>query len=240
MSEKKSTISRPFCVMPWTHLHVTNNGRIQACCVANIPFGNANDQTLKDVWNGTPIQKLRSVFKSNQSDNRCAVCLNQEKAGVKSIRQETWEKYEDMDAFPIYTDAQPTYFDIRFSNVCNFKCRTCWHGASSKWHAEAVQLKRTKSKRALIENIKDFNLFIKTYGEALKQAKEIYFAGGEPLMMDMHYQLLEWLIKEDGTNCLLRYNTNFSVLTYKHYNLEALWSKFKSVEIMASVDAMEH
>ena len=223
--------------MPWVHLHVGEFGKVKACCVANIPLGNVNEETLADLWNAEPIRKLRKAFLGGKTDNRCAVCQQQELAGAKSMRQDTWEKYEDLIDFPVETNAMPTYFDIRFSNLCNFKCRTCWHGASSKWHAEAVLLKRTKSNQALIENIDDFDLFLQQYGAALKQAKEIYFAGGEPLITEQHYQLLNWLIDENATNCLLRYNTNFSVVQFKQYNLVDMWSKFNKVEVLASIDA---
>lgn len=237
MDKKSASFTRPFCAMPWVHLHVADKGKVKACCVANIPLGNVNSESLNQVWNGAPIQKLRQLFINGNADKRCAVCIHQEEAGVKSIRQETWDKYEELTSFPVQTIDLPTYFDIRFSNLCNFKCRTCWHGASSKWHAESVMLNRTKSSQALIENIDDFDVFIKNYGPALKQAREIYFAGGEPLITEQHYQLLNWLIAEKATQCLLRYNTNFSVLKYKQHNLVEIWSKFKKVEVLASVDA---
>jgi sulfatase maturation enzyme AslB (radical SAM superfamily) len=237
MNKKSIKISRPYCAMPWVHLHVGEFGKVKACCVANIPLGNVNTEALTDLWNAEPIIKLRKAFLNGEADNRCAVCHEQERAGAKSIRLETWEKYADLSEFPITTIELPTYFDIRFSNLCNFKCRTCWHGASSKWHAEAVFLKRTKSNQALIENMDDFDLFVQQYGAALKQAKEIYFAGGEPLITEQHYQLLNWLIDENATNCLLRYNTNFSVVQFKQYNLVDMWSKFNKVEVLASIDA---
>ncbi len=223
--------------MPWVHFHVAEKGMVKACCVGNIPLGNINESSFNDIWNGKPIQKLRDHFNTQQPDKRCGVCIKQELAGAKSIRQETWEKYENLTSFPQQADTLPNYFDIRFSNVCNYRCRTCWHGASSKWFKEAQYLKRTKETKAIIENITDFNAFILEFGPALKQAKEIYFAGGEPLVTEMHYLLLEWLIEHNITDCKLRYNTNFSVLTFKQFDAITLWRNFKSVEIMASIDA---
>ena len=31
------------------------------------------------------------------------------------------------------------YFDIRFSNICNFKCRTCGSAFSSQWEARRLK-----------------------------------------------------------------------------------------------------
>ena len=229
--------AKPYCIMPWVHTHVAERGQVKACCVAQIPFGNINTDNYDTLWNGKAIKSLRQSFLSGQPDNRCKVCINQELAGAKSIRQETWEKFSDIKEFPVQADAPPTYFDIRFSNICNYRCRTCWHGASSKWHAEAKLLKRTKSRQAIILNIEKFDDFIVSFGHAFKHAREFYFAGGEPLITENHYRLLEWLIKENATSCKLRYNTNFSTLHFKSYNLMALWRQFESVEILASIDA---
>ncbi|MFK8103037.1 MAG: twitch domain-containing radical SAM protein [Saprospiraceae bacterium] len=227
---------RPYCLMPWIHLHVAQQGRVQACCVANIPYGNINEQSLTAIWEGEAIEDLRAKFARGEKDSRCAVCFKMEAAGGKSIRQETFEKFESVElvqaAVPL-----PIYFDIRFSNVCNFRCRTCWHGASSKWFNDAMTLGRAIGTQAILKNVLDFNDFIEKTGAALLQAEEIYFAGGEPLVMEEHYLLLEWLLANGANGIRLRYNTNFSRLQFKTYKVLDLWAQFPEVEVMASIDA---
>lgn len=56
--------------------------------------------------------------------------------------------------------------------------------------------------------------------------------------MDEHYQSLEHLIEIGNTDVVLSYNTNFSVLRYKRYNIVELWNKFKVVDVWASLDMM--
>ncbi len=226
---------KPHCLMPFIHYHISNNGLAKACCVANITYGNANKQTLAEIWDGENIKELRTKFSKNEMDGRCFVCHKIEASGGKSIRQETFEKF---DYRKIEEDPKlPIYFDIRFSNVCNFRCRTCWHGASSKWFNDAKSLNTNIGKKAIIKNINDLEYFLASSGEALLGAEEFYFAGGEPLVTEEHYQLLEWLVQNKATNSRLRYNTNFSKLGFKDYNLMELWSNFKEVEILASIDA---
>ena len=222
--------------MPWIHLHIGDQGKAKACCVANIPFGDINTDSLAEIWNGDAINELREKFAKGIPDKRCAQCIHVEEAGGKSMRLETQEKFQDTDW---ETQTTPFYFDIRFSNVCNFRCRTCWHGASSKWFPDAKILGRNVGDKAIIKNIKDFDQFISKSGSALKQAKEIYIAGGEPLVTEEHYLLLEWLIANGNTDLLLRYNTNFSKLTFKHWNVLELWSQFSNIELMVSLDASE-
>jgi len=229
----------PFCLMPWIHFHVGNSGYVKACCVANINYGNINTQSLDQIWNGESIQKLRALFLRGEADKRCSVCTQIEKAGAKSIRQETFEKFTYSSEFEIINKEKPKYFDIRFSNVCNFACRTCWHGFSSSWFGEAKILKNNSGTKAVIENVNDFDIFISKMGDSIINAQEIYMAGGEPLVMDDHYKLLQWLIDRGATNMLLRYNTNLSVLNYKSTKVLDLWSHFPNIEILASIDAHE-
>jgi len=223
--------------MPFIHYHVSNNGLAKACCVANITYGNANTQPLTEIWNGKHIKALRTKFLKNETDGRCFVCHKIEASGGKSIRLETFEKF-DYQTIP-ENPKLPIYFDIRFSNVCNFRCRTCWHGASSKWFNDAKALNTNIGQKAIIKNIKDLNRFIHASREALLGAKEFYFAGGEPLVTEEHYKLLEWLIQNKATKSRLRYNTNFSKLAFKHYDLIDLWSHFEEVELLASIDATD-
>lgn len=229
---------QPFCLMPFLHFHTSNNGDVRACCVANIRYGNINDESFEQIWQGDEVAALRQKFLKQEPDPRCKVCLQLEATGAKSIRQETFERFPNTIVNPNFV-SKPTYFDIRFSNACNFSCRTCWHGASSGWYPDAKALNRTISNKAVIHNIPDFNKFINQLGPSLLQAKEIYFAGGEPLVTTQHYQLLNWLITNKATGIRLRYNTNFSILSHQQQSVIALWAKFTDVEIMASLDATE-
>lgn len=228
--------SKPYCLMPWIHFHVGDDGWAKACCVANMPFGNINTSSFDDIWNGPSIQKLRKKFSEGVPDKRCAQCIKLEESGGKSIRQETHEKFDHLDIS--FDQPTPIYFDIRFSNVCNLKCRTCWHGASSSWFEDAKKLGTQKGQKAIIQNIEDYHGFISELGPYLINAKEIYFAGGEPMVTEEHYLLLNWLIENDQTKVRLRYNTNFTFLRYKQYDIIKLWSHFNSIEIMASLDAI--
>lgn len=225
----------PYCLQPWIHYHIGNAGKVKACCVANIPLGDSNQQTFQKIWDGEEIELLRNKFERGESDPRCRVCQRLEDAGGKSIRQEVHEKFDHI--FLERKHSLPFTFDIRFSNTCNFRCRTCWHGASSAWFAEAKQLKRNLGNKAVLQNVHDFDRFIEQTGDALLKAKEIYFAGGEPLVTKEHYLLLEWLVKNNATDIHLRYNTNFSKLSFDAYQVIDYWKHFSKIEILSSIDA---
>jgi organic radical activating enzyme len=73
--------------------------------------------------------------------------------------------------------------------------------------------------------------------EHIPYLEQVYFAGGEPLIMKEHYYLLEKLIEYGKTDVRIQYNTNFSELRYKDKHVFDYWKYFKNVSVGASLDA---
>lgn len=69
--------------------------------------------------------------------------------------------------------------------------------------------------------------------------EKVHFAGGEPLIMDSHYDILDKLIEHKKFNTTLSYNTNFSILTYKEKNVLDYWEKFPNLLVYVSMDGFE-
>jgi MoaA/NifB/PqqE/SkfB family radical SAM enzyme len=66
--------------------------------------------------------------------------------------------------------------------------------------------------------------------------KELYFAGGEPLLIPEHYKILEFMVDSGAaSNCVLRYNSNGLELPDKLFEL---WNHFKEVKFNFSIDAV--
>lgn len=221
-----------FCILPWVHLHVSQNGRVSPCCNNNRYLGNVQEQSINDIWNEENFKKLRTEFKNNIPDKRCSHCYNIEASGKKSMRQISNEKYAKEVSRIDKNNPQPIYLDIRFSNICNFKCKTCWHGNSSAWYEEGSK-KNASNERIIKAFTANFNELL----SYINDVEEIYFAGGEPLIMEEHYQVLEELEKRKLFDIELRYNTNFSNLNFKDKNILHVWKKFKKIHVSASIDA---
>ncbi len=243
----KSTSS--FCMMPWVHLHVTQLGTVTPCCQApwqeEFSFGNINNASIKTIWNSKKMNRFRSGMLKGKTNSRCSICYEKEASGALSLRQLVNKDYNhrlnwvhETSSSGRVANAKPVYFDIRFSNICNLKCRICGPWASSQWHQDSVALgtKSTDSKSLTkaFDNKISFFEKIEIYLDAVE---EIYFAGGEPLMMEEHYQLLEILIDRKRFDVKLKYNTNFSTLSFKHWNLLPLWKHFSHINVAASLDA---
>jgi sulfatase maturation enzyme AslB (radical SAM superfamily) len=73
--------------------------------------------------------------------------------------------------------------------------------------------------------------------EHIPYLEQVYFAGGEPLIMKEHYTLLEKLIDAGKTDVRIQYNTNFSELRFKDKHVFEYWKHFKNVSVGASLDA---
>ena len=240
-----NVLSNNFCILPWIHLHAFANGDVYPCCMAdyNFKLGNSRNQTFTEIWNSQRMKELRVSMINDQQHSACDKCYNIENSGGTSMRQnmntQFSHKFTNVDTtHPDGTvdKVDMTYMDIRFSNICNFKCRSCGPTFSSQWKDEWEQLytggtwpRVTRVKNTLAEVWEDIETWIDT-------VEQIYFAGGEPLIMDEHYKILEYLIANNKTDIGISYNTNMSTLVYKKHNVIDLWKHFKNIRIDASLD----
>lgn len=238
-----------FCMMPFVHLHVTQLGTVTPCCQTpwqeEHAFGNANTQSLEEIWQGEKMNTFRAQMLRGERDSRCERCYAKEVTGWKTLRNITNKNYahhlervKQTDKKGSMQNAAPVYYDLRFSNVCNYRCRICGPWSSSKWHKDAKALGMTEAESSLTHATADSEGIFRQFEDNIDQVEELYFAGGEPLIMDEHYRLLELLIKHGKRSVRLMYNTNFSTFTHKHWNALELWKQFDHINLAASLDAM--
>jgi hypothetical protein len=193
---------------------------------------------LEDIFNNDKYKKLRlEMINGPELPQACRSCKVQEEAGTESYRVRKNTQYADViDKLEPQLDGtaefKQLYIDYRFSNKCNFKCITCGPQLSTSHALEMIKLGDPNMKQALIE-VKDFAGQFKSFS---KDIREIYFAGGEPLIIDHHYDILNMFI-ESQQPVYIHYNTNLSQLNYKGIDVLDLWSKINGqVMIGASVD----
>jgi MoaA/NifB/PqqE/SkfB family radical SAM enzyme len=241
--------SKHFCMIPWIHTHVLPNSKVIPCCVSDYldVFGDTKKNTLTEIWNGTRYRTMRRLMIADRPVFSCNKCYELEASGINTMRTRTNDKFSHYSEELKKTknngylqNPKMRYFDIRFSNICNFKCRGCSPALSTKWYEDYQKLWNFTSKEPkLINATKDSPTLWQEIQDYLPQVEVAYFAGGEPLLMDEHYQTLEKLIEIGNTNITLQYNTNLSVLKFKKYDLIHLWKHFKEVELTVSLDDIE-
>ena len=238
--------SKTFCIYPWIHLHAYPTGEAYPCCHAEMgvgQVGNCRTNTLAEIWQNDAMTKLRADMLSETPNPTCGRCYEQEESGFFSGRRSANKHHghhvKKLDANPF----EMTYWDIRFSNLCNLKCRSCGHIFSSQWYQDQVKLAGLEWR--------DRNTVLNYAGRTetdmwsqlephLDYVEQIYFAGGEPLLMEEHYRILEELVRRGRTDVRLIYNTNFTHTDLKGRSVFEYWRLFNSVAVGASLDGMGH
>jgi radical SAM protein with 4Fe4S-binding SPASM domain len=241
--------SKRFCMLPWIHLHAAPDGAAYPCChsMNTTAVGSVKTHTMKEVWNGSGQRKLRQNMLAEQPSPECRRCYEQEESGFFSGRKSANKhfghyvhKIDQTTDDGTVPDFQMNYWDIRFSNLCNLKCRSCGHVFSSQWYQDQAKLAGGDWK----ERNTVLNYAGRTETDMWEQliphldyVEQIYFAGGEPLLMEEHYRILDELVRRKRFDVRLIYNTNFTHTDLKGQSVFEYWQKFDSVAVGASLDA---
>jgi radical SAM protein with 4Fe4S-binding SPASM domain len=236
--------SKTFCIYPWIHLHAYPTGEAYPCCHAEMgvgQVGNCRTNTLEEIWHNDAMTKLRSDMLSETKNTTCGRCYEQEESGFfsgrKSANKHHGHHVKKLDTNPF----EMTYWDIRFSNLCNLKCRSCGHIFSSQWYQDQAKLAgpEWKERNTVLNYAGRTETDMWTQLEPhLDYVEQIYFAGGEPLLMEEHYNILEELVKRERFDVRLIYNTNFTHTDLKGRSVFEYWKQFDSVAVGASLDGM--
>ena len=234
------------CILPWMHLYGDVQGQYKLCCHIASPAYNMGSyqEPISSIFNNEKYKKIRTQMLSGNIPEMCKkTCYDIEDLGGESNRQQVNKRFGKFAKLQDYTNKDgsvnnnPIYLDIRFGNKCNFKCRICGPFASSAWFKDAQKISEFKnSPKQLEDYYTDSQDFWEYLQKIKKSVKCFYFAGGEPLLMDGHYKLLQWFIDNNKTDVELTYNTNLSTLKYKNYDVFELWKHFKNVSLWPSVD----
>jgi MoaA/NifB/PqqE/SkfB family radical SAM enzyme len=241
-----------FCIAPWVHLHVTCLGYMCSCCMDikgpfSIGFGNLNKKSFTSLWQGEAIRNFRLTLLDDEAVSRCALCYNQEKNGSTSFRQELNALYKKHIAWIINTDetgfapdARPVDWDIRFSNLCNLKCRTCACSSSSSWAREDKKILKNNAEKSGtgIIGLTNPSMLLDELNKFTPLLERVMFAGGEPLLINENYQIVKKIDALRRYDIKLYYITNMTKLQYKDQNIIELWKKFKNITIAVSLDGI--
>lgn len=251
ISENKS-----FCPLPWINISSDTDGSARLCCISdryikkeNGEVYNLGHDTVADIINSADYKNIRQDMINGKLVNGCERCYNAEKNNGKSYRKQYITSWEHDENFikkynqSLVEDAiDPTveYYDLRFGNLCNLACRSCYSGASSQFDKELRNIQHTSIQKFHSVNDKDLNswyeteMFSHNINSQLANMKEYYVTGGEPTLIEKNYEILTNLIQTGHSkHCKLKLNTN---LTNTKKDFYSLLKHFKQVVLMASID----
>lgn len=235
------------CVIPWVHLNILPKGKVSPCCMtmdfANYA-GDLTTQSIEEIWNSEYMRDIRVQMLNGDEPKMCSRCFESECSSGQSPRLDNNKHFsEKLQEIPSITESNGhvdkldlKYWDFRFSNLCNFKCRSCGPELSSAWLAESRDIHNKVITINGVDNVTNVE-FLKKY---INTVERIYFAGGEPLLMDEHWQILEMLDNAKRYDVSLTYSTNLSKLTYKNKNVLDYWKKWgRNVLLCPSIDEID-
>jgi tetratricopeptide (TPR) repeat protein len=241
--------SKVFCLAPWTHLHVLATGEIFPCCMSAHEPRNAVGQ-LKDgdrlatAWNSEKMRDLRRKMLNGEASALCERCYQTEAVGQQSWRMSANQEFAHHFEVVQTTDQSGRvekinlpYLDIRFSNVCNLRCRICGPKLSSSWYKDGLAMGWVSRSESAVETASEsLEALWEQIVPLLEGAEHFHFAGGEPLVTEEHYRILDELLRRKLHRVKLSYNTNFSRLHYRSWDILELWRQFPNVYLQASLD----
>jgi len=257
------------CLAPWTHTYLSPQTERRMCCASREPAQNFEQYidtksgtgryiplTLDEHWNGEHMKSVRRRMMAGETLPECAVCNDQ------LLNTDVYRSYfnrmfsHKQNEIWLTTDTdgtttmKPISWDYRFSNLCNFKCRTCGDMLSSSWESEQRQhnmVDWTNSKnnwmipevRAEISKFQDTQIEAE-FAEAVAEhrVEEVYWVGGEPLMYEQHWRYMKQIVDQgDGDRVYARYNTNLSRVNFKGIDLYSdILVHLRDYQVCASLD----
>jgi hypothetical protein len=257
------------CMAPWTHTYLSPQTERRLCCASREPAqsftqyidtkagtGIYNPTTLEEHWNSDHMRSVRRRMMAGEELSECEVCTDK-LLNTDVYRTYFWHlfqhRYDDIwntTDETGYTTMKPVSWDYRFSNLCNFKCRTCGDMLSSAWETEQkqnnmVNLDNPKNNWMRPEVRKEITKFQDTqieneFAQAVEEHRieEIYWVGGEPLMYEQHWRYMKRIIElGDGPGLYARYNSNLSRIEYKGINLYTdILNNIRDWQMCASLD----
>jgi hypothetical protein len=220
---------------------------------------NLNVTDFQTAWNSNYMKNVRKQMLNGEKPPSCMKCFKEEAAGHNSKRMwETryWSERVNIDQLIEKTNDDGSvppslaYIDLRFGTKCQLACVMCSPHDSSGWIKDYKAIFPAVKNESLKETMqwenkgsyngssynwhKQNDIFWKQFYEQIPNMQQIYFAGGESLIIEEHYRILEECIRRGyAKNLELRYNSNG--VEWRE-DLFELWSHFKIVRFHYSVD----
>ena len=241
-----------FCVLPWVSLETSPIGTVRPCCLADDEIvDNAGDKfnlataSFSGIQNSDSMRKLRQEFIDGRQPQTCRKCWREERSGRTSKRMHTLDRLKHMLPDQNWTaDAKPLMFlDLKLGNICNLKCRICGSWSSSTFATEELanlgrdENRKTNHHYQMLRQgawPRENQLFWNEIDQVVDQIQYIEFTGGEPFMIQEHFDMLQGIVDRGIADCVeIHYNTNG---TQWPEHAENIWQHFKCVEIAFSID----
>jgi organic radical activating enzyme len=186
------------------------------------------------LHNTTQKKLARAQMLSGERPSECDYCWRVEDSGeVLSDRvlksYEPWSRnmFKQIEKSGSTESVNPSYVEVSFSNVCNFKCSYCSPDISSKWMEEIKQYGayptsrqfnnlahiKEQDKMPLLESEDNpyVDAFWAWWPDLYPTLHTFRITGGEPLMTKHTFRVLDYIIANPNRKLELGINSNLCV-----------------------------
>ncbi len=222
-----------FCLAKWYHSNIYFQTGETHSCYHPAPHKISLDSLglNPSALHNTP-EKLseRQQMLRGERPKGCQYCWNIEDINPNLISDRQIRtgslfkesRLEEIEKFPLGEKVSPDYIELSFSNTCNFKCGYCHPKASSRYLNEIKEFgpyKGVKNHSCDIDWLKIFEEEDNPYIEAwwrwwpeLKDSLKILrITGGEPLLQQSTFKMLEFLNEYPAPQLELNVNSNLGM-----------------------------
>ncbi len=194
-----------FCIAPFTSLRFHRNGGVQICC-HHIDFLFLQEKSLKEIWFGAELNKLRNQMKTYDIPKSCSFCSTPFYANnFSNVNAVSFDKLEQNE------NGYPVLMDFSLENTCNLECIMCDSSLSSSI-AKSKLCDNSGSKFEYGEE------FVSQLGDFLPHLKSSIFTGGEPFLIKSYYSIWEKMI-EVNPDVIINITTNGTVYNSRIENI---------------------
>ena len=241
-----------FCILPHSHLNLTARGHTLACCNYNWRTSSVfkkedgsysipkhQDLPIKEIFNEHEEWKqLRHNSLNNIPSPGCEKCYKYEESGSGSHRTWANERFDNI----VVTEDNHTLksFELKLGAKCNLACRSCSSRSSNKLLKEDSigefgridkdWMRKVQSESDWIHD----DIFWNGLHEVSHDLEYIQFTGGEPLLIQEHYDYLKWLAEHD-IRPEISYVTNATIPLTEE--MKQIWNEFPAISVSFSIDA---
>lgn len=221
-----------FCSAKWLQVSVKlQNGTTHSCHhppVHKIPLPELF-KNLSAFHNTSYKKQQRQKMLTHQRPSECEYCWSMEDKGLKSDRfkkaQEDWsQKYLDrIDKEDAHQDIIPSYLEVSFSHQCQLACAYCNLETSSSIYEESLKhgpylyedsIAISKRKKRLPDQSAVYSdKFWPYFKSILSDLDELRVTGGEPLLDQNTFKLIEYLEQNPMPKLKFSINSNLSLPT---------------------------
>jgi len=199
-----------YCPLPFKHVFVAPFG-IRSCC----SYTGSYEGSISDYLESDLIKYVQTCILQHKIPTGCRGCYEAEQKTNQSTRLIALADYNN----EFYNKTDIDYIDLRLSNLCNLKCRTCNPTFSTRISSEVKkhinELREFHPEMSI--NIEDKILTytvddnIKYIIDNVKNIKKLNFTGGEPTYIPEIRKILDQYsdLGYNG-NILITSNLNFT------------------------------